>query len=496
MTPDPAEVWARRLDATSNVCGSAFRAVMPRMAPFLDATAFDRWAGRGLALAQTTWRGGECAAWYFRLSPQLLASLDLETLIWLAEPTLRAMEVSPQLGIELLRAAAHFAEGQHQLGLHDWLATGERLAPVGMSGRLAAAYFEVSPEVLALTGLREFQEWTALVQSLAATTEVLALEFVRQSPQCLENIPTSARFKALRLSHPVAGLAPTAIIDVLKTLSDALHVIGAALHDPLLDLSIRVAEAAPRHLEHVLKAVKRLMQGRPEAEREVMFRQCQRIALVDAEAGTLLCEHLPGVLGQLAATDVELWVARGLEILRDNRSGGLAYFARESQASQTELARLGRVAYLSSVQHMLRLYATALAGQALSIRSLAELPPALRSGLRQFPTMDGETVYLPERADRFVSREQNLQLLLVMTAHQAGYLEFATFSFKVGDLVSWLETTAVEPDVPGWRQSLASPSSLYSDFERFFAGFPRPSLARDIFYCLEDGRVDYNFSQA
>jgi nitric oxide reductase NorD protein len=496
MTPDPAEVWARRLDATSNVCGSAFRAVMPRMAPFLDATAFDRWAGRGLALAQTTWRGGECAAWYFRLSPQLLASLDLETLIWLAEPTLRAMEVSPQLGIELLRAAAHFAEGQHQLGLHDWLATGERLAPVGMSGRLAAAYFEVSPEVLALTGLREFQEWTALVQSLAATTEVLALEFVRQSPQCLENIPTSARFKALRLSHPVAGLAPTAIIDVLKTLSDALHVIGAALHDPLLDLSIRVAEAAPRHLEHVLKAVKRLMQGRPEAEREVMFRQCQRIALVDAEAGTLLCEHLPGVLGQLAATDVELWVARGLEILRDNRSGGLAYFARESQASQTELARLGRVAYLSSVQHMLRLYATALAGQALSIRSLAELPPALRSGLRQFPTMDGETVYLPERADRFVSREQNLQLLLVMTAHQAGYLEFATFSFKVGDLVSWLETTAVEPDVPGWRQSLASPSSLYSDFERFFAGFPRPSLARDIFYCLEDGRVDYLLRQA
>ena len=154
----------------------------PTLHSSLMTAAFDRWAGQGLALAQTTWRGGECAAWYFRLSPQLLAQLDLDALIQLTESTLRAMEVSPQLGIELLRAAARFVERHHQVRLHDWVAMGERLAPVGRSGRLAAAYFEVSPEVLSLTGLSEFQEWTGLVQTLATTTEVLALEFVRQSP--------------------------------------------------------------------------------------------------------------------------------------------------------------------------------------------------------------------------------------------------------------------------------------------------------------------------
>ena len=377
MTPDAAEVWAHRLEATSNACANAFRAVVPHIALILETAAFDRWAGQGLTLAQTTWRGGECAAWYFRLSPQLLAQLDLEALIQLTEPTLRAMEVSPQLGIELLRAAARFVERHHQVRLHDWVAMGERLAPVGRSGRLAAAYFEVSPEVLSLTGLSEFQEWTGLVQTLARTTEVLALEFVRQSPLRLENIPPLARLKALHLAHTMARLAPTTTIDVLRTLPDALHAVAGALRDRLLDLALRVAEAAPRHLDHLLKAIIRLMQELPEVEQELLLGQCLRVALVDAEAGTLLCEHLPGVLGQLVAKDVEVWVARGLEVLRDNRDGGLAYFARESQASQTELAALGRIVYLSPVQGVLRLYASALAGRPLSVRPLAELPAGL-----------------------------------------------------------------------------------------------------------------------
>jgi hypothetical protein len=119
MTPDAAEVWARRLEATSNACANAFRAVVPHIALTRETAAFDRWAGQGLALAQTTGRGGECAAWYFRLSPHLLAQLDLDALIQLTEPTLRAMAVSPQLGIELLRAAARFVERHHQVRLQD-----------------------------------------------------------------------------------------------------------------------------------------------------------------------------------------------------------------------------------------------------------------------------------------------------------------------------------------------------------------------------------------
>jgi hypothetical protein len=57
--------------------------------------------------------------------------------------------------------------------------------------------------------------------------------------------------------------------------------------------------------------------------------------------------------------------------------------------------------------------------------------------------------------------------------------------------VDGVETLDGVPNLLAWRQPSSQPASPRSDFERFFAGFPRPSVARDIFYCLEDGRIDY-----
>ena len=491
MSPGSVQVWTHRLEAISSECAAAFRAVVSQIAPSLGATAFERWAEQGLTLAQATWRGWECAVWYFRLSPQLLARLDLEGLSRLMEPMVRVMEVSPQLGIELLRGAGCFVERDRQVTLGDWAAAGERLVHIGRGGRLAAAYFEVSPEVLSLTGLGEFQEWSRLVQTLARTAEAAALEFVRHSPQRLEKIPPLARLKALRLAHTLARRVPTSVADVFKTLSGPLHAVSPTLRERLLDLALHVAEAAPQHLDRLLRAMAHLMHGLPEMEQGLLLGQCLRVAVVDAEAGTLLGEHLPEVLNQLVAKDIEVWVARGVAVLRDNREAGLAYFALESQASQTELSALGRIVYVPHVQGVLRLYASALAGRSLSVRPLADLPPAFRSGLRQFPTTDGETIYLPASVECFDSRAQNFQMYLVMTAHQAGYLEFATFSFALDAFFRCpgVEDPAQRPEA--WRESSSRLGSPRSDFERFFAGFPRPSVARDIFYCLEDGRVDY-----
>jgi hypothetical protein len=221
------------------------------------------------------------------------------------------------------------------------------------------------------------------------------------------------------------------------------------------------------------------------------------VALADAEAAAVLCDHLPEVLGQLAASDIEVWVARGLAVWRENRDGGLAYFATESQASQSELAALGRVAYLPHVQGVLRLYASALTGRSLRVRPLTELPVAFRSGMRQFPTTDGEAIYLPTKVERFDTRERNFQMLLVMTAHQAGYVEFGTFSFALDSLNDRLAVDSVEPGAEWWQDaSTALSVPPRSDFERFFAKFPRPSVARDLFYALEDGRIDAHLCQS
>ncbi|HEX2276596.1 MAG TPA: VWA domain-containing protein [Candidatus Tectomicrobia bacterium] len=491
MRPETVQRWAQRLEASSHECAMAFRAAAPRVTPSLDVGAFERWAELGLTLAQATWRGWEAAVWYFRLSPQLLARLDMEAMARLMGSTSRVMEVSPQLGIELLRGAARFVERDRQVTLREWVAAGERLAPCGRGGRIAAAYFEVSPEIMSLTGPHEFQEWGGLVRTFTDGAEATALELIRQSPKRLEKIPPLARPKALRLVHTLARRDPATAVEVLTTLTAALQAVSGALRDRLLDLALRVAETAPQHLDHLLKAIARLMQGLPEREQAPLLGQCLHVALADAEAATVLCDHLPEVLGQLAACDIEAWVARGLAVWRDNRDGGLAYFATESQACQRELAALGRVAYLPHAQGVLRLYALALAGRPLRVRPLTELPAAFRGGTRQFPTTDGEAVYLPTSVERFDTRERNFRMFLVMTAHQAGYLEFGTFGFALEVLTDRLAAESVELGAEWWQDSsTAQPAPSRSDFERFFSKFPRPSVARDVFYSLEDGRID------
>ena len=486
------EAWTQRLQAISDECAHAFQAVSARVATYLQAEAFARWAAQGLALAQGGWRGWECAAWYFKLSPQFLARLHLDDLIYLRVPTQRVLAISPQLSIELLRGAACFVEHDRPISLADWVAAGERLIQVGRSGRLAAAYFEASPETLSLIGPGEFREWLELVETLATSAEAAALEVLRHSVERLENVPPVARLQALRLAHTMARRMSAATGDVLSTLAVALHAVRPGLHSRLFDLALRVAETAPSYFDRLLKAIGRLFQGLPEAEQELLLGQLWRVVLADAEAAALLGDHLFDVLRQLTLRDVEAWVTQGLAILRDNHDGGLAYFALESQACQTQLAALSCIVYLQHVQGVLRLYASALTGKALSVRPLAELPSAFQSRFRQFPTTDGETIYLPTSIDRFPTHQENFALYRVMTAHQAGYLEFGTFVFRLDELTSqhglgsWLQGT------PERSRSSATPSPAFrSDFERFFAGFPRPAVARDLFYCLEDGRIDY-----
>jgi nitric oxide reductase NorD protein len=491
------QVWTQRLGAISGECAHAFQAVSGHVATALPGDAFACWAEHGLALAQGGWRGWECAVWYFRLSPQFLARLHLDDLVRLSAPTQRVLAVSPQLSIDLLRGAARFIERDRPISVADWAASGERLIQVGRSGRLATAYFEASPEVLSLTGRGEFRAWLELVQTLAISSEAAALDVVRHSVPRLANIPPLARLQALRLAQTMARWTPATTDDLLRTLAVALHAVRAGLHQRLLDLALRVAETAPPYLDRLLKATARVFQGLPEAEQDLLLGQIWRVALLDAKAGTLLCDYLPDVLRQLTARDVEAWVTPGLAVVRDNHDAGLAYFALESQASQAQLAALSRIVYLQNVQGVLRLYASALAGKALGVRPLAELPAAFQSRLHQFPTTDGETIYLPPGVNRFPTHQENFALYRVMTAHQAGYLEFGTFAFALDEL-----TSRLGPDYRPWGTAASSrpsatPSPAFrSDFERFFAGFPRPSVARDVFYCLEDGRIDYRLCHA
>jgi hypothetical protein len=118
----------------------------------------------------------------------------------------------------------------------------------------------------------------------------------------------------------------------------------------------------------------------------------------------------------------------------------------------------------------------------MRVKSTKEAPADLLREGHRLPLTDGKTIYLPEELEENLPVD-DLDYYLVLAAHQAGFIEFGTFELDIDAL------SAVSPaDLPDFDKS---GSLLASHYELFFKRFENPALARDIFFAVEDGRVDH-----
>jgi len=139
---------------------------------------------------------------------------------------------------------------------------------------------------------------------------------------------------------------------------------------------------------------------------------------------------------------------------------------------------------LARFKGVLQLFATALAGRELAVRSTAEAPGEMLPQGGLYPLTDGKTIYLPPHLDHDLSWEESFARYKVLAAHQAGYVEFGTFDFDIRLAADRLGLNRIV-------RSKIETGPLLTHFELFFGCFDLPPLARDLFFILEDARVDF-----
>jgi hypothetical protein len=142
---------------------------------------------------------------------------------------------------------------------------------------------------------------------------------------------------------------------------------------------------------------------------------------------------------------------------------------------------------LEEVARPLKIFAQALTGRNLVLRPLQELPGGWPDPIRILPCTDGETIFLPEVFKDFSLPALNFSAYKLATAHQAGCVEFGTFTFKL---------TSVHDLFPpelfrACLQSISDRGKPIAPLEAFFQLFPKRNLARDLFQVLEGARVDH-----
>ncbi|RJP21663.1 MAG: VWA domain-containing protein [Candidatus Abyssobacteria bacterium SURF_5] len=137
---------------------------------------------------------------------------------------------------------------------------------------------------------------------------------------------------------------------------------------------------------------------------------------------------------------------------------------------------------LNEVANILELYCSAVAARNLQIKPVHEAPPDLLPDRRDLPLTDGKTIYLAETAGRRSSIDE-FDYFLVPAAHQAAYIEFGTFDLDLDVLFN--------KNLPDELLKVLEAVPFISHYDLFFRLFNNPRLARDIFFFVEDGRIDY-----
>ena len=128
-----------------------------------------------------------------------------------------------------------------------------------------------------------------------------------------------------------------------------------------------------------------------------------------------------------------------------------------------------RAASFRESRRVLELYAEAIAGRRVELRTTDDLPDLSAHIRRDLPTSSAQCVFLPATVEDFATPTDNFAVFKIAILHQLGFWECGTYSFTLDRSDSGEAT---------------------SDLAAFFDSFERPALARQLFTILEDTRID------
>ncbi|OLE41989.1 MAG: hypothetical protein AUG11_02550 [Nitrospirae bacterium 13_1_20CM_2_62_14] len=421
------------------------------------------WLDLGVALAGSS---GAAALKYFKESPLFLGSVESvaarRQVMALALDLAENDPQHPNLALDFLRKAPVLLAVLPGTELGGWAQVGADLARWDYV--LGIEFLRESPVVARVVPLEDVRAWVGFGMklvtrnSLGKTDYLATLEFFRTSPAILGEIqPLTVRRRVVDLGSVIADRDPQLAIAFLADSPSLLRRISSEeWQTRVLQYGVLIAE---RDAESALAFVRR-------------------------------CPEILELIGPTADVQAkfETWFKSGMDVLGYSADGARAYFSLETRKALASVEEAMSGVPLRQLARSLKLFAQGLCGAEVMIRSLPERSDdSGAEPARATVSPDGRTIALPPILRRYPTREENIRLYTVMTAHEAGHLEFGTYSLPLGRLADLIEAVSRRYD----RYDLPPVATL----DGLFARFPQPALIRDLWTILEDARVEYRLQR-
>ena len=463
-------------DASSKIAGEAVSA-LPEFQRRCGCEAVVPWLDLGIALTQAS---GAIGLRYFKESPLILGVLEsqehrTQLLMHALELVDDSSEYAPNHAFEFFKKAPELLLDVPATELGIWSQFGIELTQWDFV--LGVEFIRESPAIARVIGKDQVRDWIGFgmklvtKNSLGKTDYVGTLEFLRTSPALFNEIPDlNVRPWVMSLGSALADRSPQQAISFLAKAPTLLQTL------PSSDWRLRV-----------------LKYGLLIAER-------------DSEA-TLAYLHRASEILNLGGDSedalpvFENWFRGGMEVLEYSAEGGLAYFSLETRHALASVEEAMSGVRLRQVARSLKFFAQGMCGNDVTIEALSEM---VEGGESQFARGRAETalkkpqvnpdekkILLPAIMRQGKSQEENIRWYTVMTAHEAGHLEFGTYQITLDSLWTLARTVQVRYSATAQTENVEEIQSLGA----LFALYPQPGVIRDLWEILEDARVDYLLQQ-
>ena len=373
---------------------------------------------------------------------------------------------SPELALEFYRHTPAFLETKKMHQLKEWAREAILVLDTCKSGDSAAiAYVQSSPRMHQLLPVSGFREWKAVGLAMAKQSVDLASTYFALWPEGLDSLYQSDVAHILDLVARIAERFPEEALEFYRSAPQAAADLNPKVRKPLLQAALRLSSNQPERVAVSFHAIATALRPLSNPAQERVMALEPAIHAVSVEASSAYFGSVEFVVSEISEDFLGYWVEEGLSLAADDTRKGIAYFSLEADEAHEQILRWKEAVCFEDTRHVLSIFAHALTGKEMSLESTEDRGSDKGPHSRHYSEADGNTIFLPPEFAEERTRQANFRLYKVAVAHHAGYVEFGTF----------------DAGLPAIRSFLQS--------------FPHKELAADIFFILEDGRIDRRLKQ-
>ena len=476
-----------------------FAAAVQTLEGTLQPEALDRWAAQGVALAHHSLRSWEAAAEYFRASPELAARVDIDSLLSWGESSLELASRSALMSAAYLKATPAVLDLLPVEDLALWANLGDRLCRGNWKSiSLSSLFYTTSPGLLGVLTMSALDEFVDVIDALTERSYELATACLESAPEVFGQLEADDREPFLRFARAVtrASWADTRLY--FERGPRLLHNIEASQRADFLDLAARVTTEVGRQGYPLFAEAAAALAQMDHADHGDMVAFARRLAVGSPTSSMEYLKSAPFVRSRLTPEQMERWSEEGRGVLftEHNAEGAEAYFRLESTRAEDMLTALSARVELSSVGTTLRMYAKALTGEQISVRSAEDLVDrGIGWVTESVATTEGTAIYLPPYVNAFAVQRENFMAYKVFTTHQTGRLEFGSFAYAFGEAGAHTAPTmaareASRPAPPEHLEVAKPRLGAVTSMQRYFDVFADRTMIAGLFTVVEDTRVD------